>query len=598
MFEFGITIQKLVLPVLDLFKADGFAPLLAFLMAVVAVALVAGIYLIRILPGKRDLRIVANEIRKIASHAKPQEEFTNEFNVINEKFGKVKILSHSWSEFCETLISPGSDDKITIYRNTVRPAIFINIPEIESSLCLKLLHSLSNYLIGIGLLLTFIGLVAALTEAGKSIQEAGNGDFQEPIRNLLGVAAFKFWTSVSGLGCSIAVKLFYESQQNEIKRLLHEINSGIERGLQFVTPESLANDLLGEAKEQTAAMKGFSTDVAHALKEEFQPVNTSLLDIGNRITGGMGDAIKDAAGSEMRALANNLIDVAGSLEKYRNEMDSTVNTIRTTVTEAAETLCSSSGAASSEMAQQMRDVITTMAAESRKQTEKFDESMGKLSSLIDQTGEAASRKISKAANDLAFGMNGVSENVQDAANTMAERMQNLATVMQSIEERMNAHIQAMDALTGMAQNTEKAMGVTSRILSDATVPVTRATDKMAITAENLNQSISGIKQIIQESHEALINLTRKMEETQQTLQQAWKSYEQRFGVVDENLDRALHGIVENVKNNIQNMRNFVVEMDKNLGQAVSTFGQSVSELNETAESIEKATSNIASKLRE
>ena len=42
-----------------------------------------------------------------------------------------------------------------------------------------------------------------------------------------------------------------------------------------------------------------------------------------------------------------------------------------------------------------------------------------------------------------------------------------------------------------------------------------------------------------------------MNETQQTLQNAWQSYDKRFAGVDESLGKAVQGIVENVRDNIQ-----------------------------------------------
>ncbi|MBK7360831.1 MAG: hypothetical protein IPJ01_00535 [Micavibrio sp.] len=435
--------------------------------------------------------------------------------------------------------------------------------------------------------------MAALTEAGRAIgANTGNSDFQEPIKKLLAVAAFKFWTSVSGLGCSITLRIFYEYHHNAIKKLLSQISSGLERGLQFVTPEYLALEHLREAQEQSGAMKRFSTDVALSLTKALQPVSDSLIDIGQRITGGIGEAVQNAAGSEMKALAQNLSGIVESINSSRTEMDGVASTIRTAITEAAEALRAASGSASSEMTQQMHEIMTALSEESRKQSQMFDESMKKLSSIVDQAGESAGGKISEAAQTLALGMNGVSDGVRDAAGNMADRMQSLSSVMESVEGRMGAHIRAMDALTGKVQDTEQSMGMTSRMLTEAAAPVTKASDRMATSAENLNEFVVGIKQVITESHQSLSSLTRKMEETQETLQKVWQSYDQRFGEVDESLGKAVQGIVENVRDNIQSMEKFVGDMDKNLGHSITAFADSIKELTDTAESFEDASAKL------
>jgi hypothetical protein len=595
LFSLGVGIQNFVSPVLDLFTIPGFAPLLATIMAISAVAFAVSVYLKHILPGEKLLLNVLGILSKVKSPT----DFVREYNEIDTVFKNVSLLKHGWEEFCETLIRPDPQSPIQVFRNTIRPRFYMNVTEVEHSMRLKRLHFVSNLLVGIGLLLTFIGLVAALTQAGNAIG-GGGADLEGPIKKLLSVAAFKFWTSVSGLGCSIGLRIFYEKQHNKIKGLLEQINAGVERGLQFVTPEYLAIEHLHEAREQSAAMKRFSTDLAVNLAQQIQvgfvsalsPVHESLKDIGDRITGGIGDAIKGAAGTEMEALSQNLGGIVASLNATRTEMDGMGTTFRTAMTEAAGALKAASGEASSEMSQQLRDVISTLAEESRKQATMFDESMKKLSSVVDQASEAAGGEINKAAMNLATGMNGVSDGVRDSAGAMAERMNHLSTVLQAIEERMNSHIKAMDSLTGRVQDTEKAMGATSRHLTDAALPVTQATDRMATTAEQLNLSIQGVRQVITDSHQNLTSLSAKMGETQQVLQTAWQSYDKRFAGVDENLAKALEGILSNVKDNIQSMGAFVRDVDQKLGQAVLAFSQNVSELNDTAENFEEATDKL------
>ena len=607
-FSFGESVLGFVAPVFTLFKEDGFAPFLAFAMFAFTVLLATGIYFAFIKPGKNSLQKLLQKIKNIKS----QTDFSNRFNEISDVFGKTLVLKHGWEEFCETLIKPDQESKSQVIRNTIRPSYYLNTNETESKLHLKLLHFVSNLLVGVGLLLTFIGLVAALTFATCGISDhvtgalakvctgGGGGQLDAAIKDLLHAASLKFWTSVSGLGCSIILRIFYEIQHSSIKKLLLEINAGIERGLQFVTPEYLAIENLREAQEQSATMKRFSTDLAMSLADKIQagftaalsPVQESLKDIGDRITGGIGDAIQGAAGSEMQQLANNMGGIVESLNASRAEMDGMGTAFRIAMSEAADALKSASGEASSEMSQKMQDVMVSLGEESRKQAQMFDESMKRLSSVMDEAGQAAGGTVQQAANNMASGMNGVSDGVRDAATTMAERMTHLSGVLQTIEEKMNTHVQMLDALTNRARDTEQAMGVTSRHLTDAAVPVTQATSKMATTAEQLNTSVQTAQKAISESHQNLNGLATKMGETQKILQDAWQSYDNRFSQVDESLAKAIQGIVDNVRDNMLSMEKFVREVDQKLGAAVQTFGQNISELNDTAESFEQASSKL------
>ena len=592
----GIWLKDVISPYLEYFTKDGFAQLLA--VGLVSFAFCAGvwIYVRHIWYGKRCLRSAYKAVSKIDT----QEYFTENYNTIDEALKKNHILRHGWSEFTETLVMPqNNQDFIQVIRNTIRPNYYLNTHEVEASLKLNRLHFLSNFLIGIGLLLTFVGLVAALTKTGAAMDVKG-ADLQEPLKELIKVAAFKFWTSVAGLLSSLGLRLFYEVQHHSIKNILRKINTKIELGLQFVTPENIAIQNLREAEEQSAAMKRFSTDVAVSFAEKMQPIftnalsplNDSLKDIEKSITGGMSDVINDSAGKEMTILSQNLVQIIESLNASKVEMDSMGTTFRIAMSEAAEALKSASGEASGEMSRQLQEVITTLAEENRKQAHTFDDTMKRLSSAMDQAGENAGVKVEQAAGNLASGMNGISDGVRDAAGSMAERMNSLSMVLQTIEERMSSHIRAMDSLTGRAQDTEKAMGVTSRHLSEAAQPVMQATNKIASTVQQLHSSIETTQKTISESHQSLISLSSKMNETQQSLQNVWQAYDKRFASVDESLAKAVAGIVDNVRDNMKSMEKFVADMDKNLGKSVDVFRSSISELTDVAENFGSASDKL------
>jgi ABC-type transporter Mla subunit MlaD len=285
-------------------------------------------------------------------------------------------------------------------------------------------------------------------------------------------------------------------------------------------------------------------------------------------------------------------DIVESLNVTKGQLDGIGNAFQKSITEAAEALKAASGVASSDMSQKMQDVMTTLAEESRKQAQMIEESIVRQSSFMDKATVVAGKTVNQAADNLASGMNGVSDGVRDAASTMAERMTQLSGVLKTIEERMNTHVQTMDALTNRARDTEQAMGATSRHLSEAAQPVAQATTKMATAAEQLNLSIQNAQKSISESHKNLGELANKMAETQQVLQNAWKAHEARFIGVDESLAKAMQGIIENVRDNIESMGKFIGDVDKKLGAAVVAFSQNISELNDTAESFEDAASKL------
>jgi hypothetical protein len=69
-------------------------------------------------------------------------------------------------------------------------------------------QALPNYFVGVGLLFTFFGLVAALQFASGAVA-ADIDEAQGALRNLLAAATFKFMTSICGLFSSIVFSVVY-----------------------------------------------------------------------------------------------------------------------------------------------------------------------------------------------------------------------------------------------------------------------------------------------------------------------------------------------------------------------------------------------------
>jgi hypothetical protein len=214
-FSFGEKVLGFVVPVFNLFKEEGFAPFLAFAMFAFTILLSVGIYSLCIFPGKKSLQKVLAIVNQVGS----QSDFTARYNEIDTVLTNTPTLKHGWEEFDETLIKPDQQSQAPVFKNTIRPSFYLNTHEVESELNLTILHFTSNLLVGIGLLLTFVGLVAALTFATCGISDHVSGALAEicthsgkgnqldsAIKDLRHAASLKFWTSVSGL----SVQCFFE----------------------------------------------------------------------------------------------------------------------------------------------------------------------------------------------------------------------------------------------------------------------------------------------------------------------------------------------------------------------------------------------------
>ena len=68
-----------------------------------------------------------------------------------------------------------------------------------------------NLFVGVGLFVTFLGLVAALGAAAEAITQGAESSkaMKEPIQNLLKAASAKFYASFAGLGVSLLLNTMF-----------------------------------------------------------------------------------------------------------------------------------------------------------------------------------------------------------------------------------------------------------------------------------------------------------------------------------------------------------------------------------------------------
>ena len=82
---------------------------------------------------------------------------------------------------------------------------------------LKIISALPGYFVGIGLVTTFLGLVAALYFAAQGMKSGNYEDARLSLMHLLSAASFKFTTSIAGVASSLCLSFLY-------KFLLHNLD--------------------------------------------------------------------------------------------------------------------------------------------------------------------------------------------------------------------------------------------------------------------------------------------------------------------------------------------------------------------------------------
>jgi hypothetical protein len=206
---------------------------------------------------RRRLRPVLrglDEALGVVEEAVSASALHDRFSSINQRLAANPVIGEAWRAFVQTLVPvPGQDGVLGATR---RPREDLNESILTSAgVNLRFYTAVPNYLVGLGLLFTFVGLVAALYFASAGVASPSIQDAQAALRDLLAAATFKFVTSIAGLGASI---VYSSREKTQLYRLGHRMNqlcTALEQRLVPVTPEYLGTVQLTEMRSQSMLLR-------------------------------------------------------------------------------------------------------------------------------------------------------------------------------------------------------------------------------------------------------------------------------------------------------------------------------------------------------
>ncbi len=162
----------------------------------------------------------------------------------------------AWGEYKETMVVPdnvGSE----VVRNNLRPGVFFNAEDLGFEP--RWWRVWPGLFVSVGLLLTFLGLIAALTAIG------GNEITDDSLRELLNAASAKFIMSLTGLACSILISVAGRISTIRVEEKIRSLCHAIEERLHFQSLEEIAEEQLTALKEQGTAMRQVAMEMVAEL---------------------------------------------------------------------------------------------------------------------------------------------------------------------------------------------------------------------------------------------------------------------------------------------------------------------------------------------
>lgn len=579
--------------------------------------------------------LTLRRITKALVSTRDYQEFKDKFGNIDRVILGSKLLKHSWAEFKETLLIPPAET-LGYIQNTARPSAYLNVASIANQLHLPLYQAIPNYLVGIGLLLTFMGLVAALFFASAGV--AGNvADAKVALGKLLTAATFKFLTSIAGLFSSILFSLVTKVLTSHIQRSFDRLCELLEARVVSVTPEWLAAQQLEEQRKQTIQLERFNTDFAVEVAKALEVrLNTSLgtvvrdavapmvsaiegmsKNIGDANQNAMQQMISDfkssiqgAAGAELNALAKTLEtlkeslegivdgmnrtggDFGAQLERAATRLDNLISgaarNMETGIADAASRLQTALSAASSSLqsdaANATSDFKEAMAQIANSLKDAVSASAGQWRSELSASAEGARAVLEKAGEAISMGADRAGQRLAEVVDPFAARLGALDSTLNVLDGRLRAQIAGFDNSINNLQAVLSGLEQTANQVRLASEPIARTADTFSRASLEVQAAASAIKN----GHEQIASVVQSLLESADAIKQTWSSYRDRFEKVDADLEAVFDRIQQGTEAYHRNVIEYVRELDNHFASSVNLLGGGITELKEAVDDLVEA----------
>ena len=240
---------------------------------------------------------------------KIQDSLVSDYYELNEKMKNNPSLGEMWYKYLDSLI--GEDEERGTLVLSRSPYSFFNVDNIlGTKINLYQLKSIPNYLTGIGITFTFLGLAVGIMAGQRQFNIAQDpSTIMSALNSLLRGASLAFWTSIVGLATSMLFSGLYKKGLQHIENEIAEWNSLLESKIEVLDYKKELYEINKTMREQTDIMRSFSTDLAIAIGKQFEE------HVSSAITDGFADTF-----NALQELKEGIAKIAEKLENMTNEI--------------------------------------------------------------------------------------------------------------------------------------------------------------------------------------------------------------------------------------------------------------------------------------
>lgn len=442
------------------------------------------------------------------------------------------LLGGAWAEYRQCLKETNSG-----LRYLRRPDAYFGLDAIGSGAFPARFFAASHgYFIGVGLLMTFIGLVAALKFAAAGVASPNLAVARDALNALLAAASFKFMTSIAGLGSSLVLSVAARSVSYGIESAARGLACDLEQAMAPVVTESLVYDQAETAAAQLRALERLGTALAGpqarsgdvALSETLQPM-----------LAGFFAEMRRAAGGEMNELAAKLSHVGDAIGQMQTHIGQSGQQLAAQLDVAAARLF---------------DAATALQQSVEGRSARVGAGIDALAATLAR-GEAV---LTSAAEKAARGMLG-----------------GFATFDASLQ----AQIGSMREIVGALDRARQSLDMSAAHWVEAAAPVTASVDaSRAIAAE-----LGDVAKNVGTAQRNMAEMAKAVAQLSERIGTVWDSYRTRFEKVDDDLRAVFERLQGGTRAFGEEFMGYIGKLDTSLANGMQAFSLGTEELREVAQ---------------
>lgn len=546
---------------------------------------------------KQSIIRIGNKIEDIH-----KDDLNERLKAIDSIFLEDKFLSIVWNKYKKTLSCYTTKNGQFYCYSTYSADEFFNTSKLLEGLKKDFWKNLAGIFTGIGILGTFFGLTLGVW----GIDMNTSSGLQRGISGLLSGTSTAFVTSIIGIIFAIGFNWLYSSWIKNFNIAIENICENIDSKFTYKKVEDiliwqveasrkqndkiteLLNAQVEETKAQTAVFKSMSTDLGEIMNETllnvqdaldqsiesnfkpiFEELLTTLKAFNSNGMEALADSFNDGAGKQILSFAQTLQELEKGMrdvmEQSRIANEESLRQLRQSI---------------EELTQKMNDTIASSVAANTQGTTQNQEAMTALIQKVNETLQQAVTEMAQTTQkgnaDFSNTMTLSAEKVQAMVDSIQQTTQSQTTGFTELSSKLKTSLeetvqlihkdlhdhevlmgQLLAEIKGILQSSQglvKEAGVTAGKFTEAATPMRLVAAKMdgqvntVIDAtKTFNQNVKDNVLLLHDSAAKHEQTMTQMEASVEKLASSWKEYEDKFVIVNSNLEKTLTILFENIK---------------------------------------------------